>query len=98
MSSRRPIGYVVEIDGAILLINLLEDSRGHVAGHRDGLSTVEQPGDLVGVEAGAETVIVRVIVARQSGWRSATIRMTFGNRDEFIIRCWFGGGKRYVWP
>ena len=55
MSSRRPIGYVVEIDGPQLLVNLLEDSRGHVAGHRDGLSTVEQPGDLVGIDAGAES-------------------------------------------
>lgn len=61
MSSRRPIGYVVEIDGPQLLVNLLEDSRGHVAGHRDGLSTVEQPGDLVGIDAGAETVILRIM-------------------------------------
>jgi len=60
MTSRRPIGYVVEIDGPILLVNLLEDSRGHVAGHRDGLSTVEQPGDLVGIDAGAETIILRI--------------------------------------
>lgn len=59
--SRRPIGYVVEIDGPHLLVNLLEDSRGHVAGHRDGLSTVEQPGDLVGVDAGAETIILRIM-------------------------------------
>lgn len=61
MISRRPIGYVVEIDGPQLLVNLLEDSRGHVAGHRDGLSTVEQPGDLVGIDAGAETVILRIM-------------------------------------
>lgn len=61
MMARRPIGYVVEIDGPMLLVNLLEESRGHVAGHRDGLSTVEQPGDLVGVEAGAETIILRII-------------------------------------
>jgi uncharacterized protein len=60
MSDRRPIGYVVEIDGPILLVNLLEEARGHVAGHRDGLSTVEQPGDLIGVEAGAETIVVRI--------------------------------------
>lgn len=60
-ASRRPIGYVVEIDGPHLLVNLLEDSRGHVAGHRDGLSTVEQPGDLVGVDAGAETIILRIM-------------------------------------
>lgn len=61
MSSRRPIGYVVEIDGPQLLVNLLEESRGHVAGHRDGLSTVEQPGDLVGIDAGAETIILRIM-------------------------------------
>lgn len=61
MSSRRPIGYVVEIDGPQLLVNLLEDSRGHIAGHRDGLSTVEQPGDLVGIDAGAETIILRIM-------------------------------------
>ncbi len=61
ISSRRPIGYVVEIDGPQLLVNLLEDSRGHVAGHRDGLSTVEQPGDLVGIDAGAETIILRIM-------------------------------------
>lgn len=61
MISRRPIGYVVEIDGPQLLVNLLEDSRGHVAGHRDGLSIVEQPGDLVGIDAGAETIILRIM-------------------------------------
>lgn len=61
MATRRPIGYVVEIDGPQLLVNLLEDSRGHVAGHRDGLSTVEQPGDLVGIDAGAEIIILRIL-------------------------------------
>lgn len=60
MISRRPIGYIVEIDGPQILVNLLEDSRGHVAGHRDGLSNVEQPGDLVGIDAGIETVILRI--------------------------------------
>ena len=60
MSDRRAIGYVVEIDGPSLLINLLEEARGHVAGHRDGLSTVEQPGDLIGVEGGAEIIVLRI--------------------------------------
>lgn len=60
MTDRFPIGYVVEIDGSQLILNLLEEARGHVAGHRDGLSTVEQPGDLIGVEAGAETIVVRI--------------------------------------
>lgn len=60
INARHPIGYVVEIDGANLLVNLLEDARGHVAGHRDGMSTVEQPGDMVAVEGGAETIILRI--------------------------------------
>lgn len=80
MIARRPIGYVVEIDGPNLLINLLEESRGHVAGHRDGMSTVEQPGDLIGIEAGAETIIVRIMTVAfaeprevHSGrWRTVT--------------------------
>jgi adenine-specific DNA-methyltransferase len=41
-------------------------------------------------------VYERAPVARQSGWRSATIRMTFGNRDELIIRRRSDGGKCYV--
>jgi uncharacterized protein len=49
MIARRPIGYVVEINGPELLVNLLEDSRGHVAGH------------LVGVDAGVETIILRIM-------------------------------------
>ena len=60
MNDRRAIGYVVEIDGPLLLINLLEEARGHVAAHRDGLSTVEQPGDLIGIEGGAEIIVLRI--------------------------------------
>jgi hypothetical protein len=33
-------------------------------------------------------------VARQSGWWSATIRMTFGNRDEVIMFALIVAGKR----
>lgn len=58
--SRRPIGYVVDIDGHKIIVNLLEDTRGHVAGHRDGLSKVIQPDEMIGVDAGAELVIVKV--------------------------------------
>jgi uncharacterized protein len=61
MISRNPIGYVVEINGPNILLNLLEEARGHVAAHRDGISTVEQPGDLVAIEAGAETIVLRII-------------------------------------
>lgn len=60
MIRRHPIGHVVEIDGPRILVNLFDDSRGHVAGHPDGLSTVGQPGDVVGIEAGALIVVLRI--------------------------------------
>lgn len=58
---RQPIGTVVEIDGSDLLLNLFEDARGHVASHPDGVSTVGQPGDLIGVEGGSDIILVRVL-------------------------------------
>jgi len=61
MMRRQPIGTVVEIDGSLLLLNLFENARGHVASHPDGISTVGQPGDLIGVEGGADIIVVRVL-------------------------------------
>jgi hypothetical protein len=81
MMPRRPIGYVVEIDGPFLLINLLEESRGHVAGHRDGLSTVEQPGDLIGIEAGADTIILRILSVAFAEPKEVHIGRLRGNKE-----------------
>ncbi|TLG78146.1 ATP-binding protein [Methylocystis sp. B8] len=61
MIRRQPIGYVVEIDGSNLLVNLRENARGHIAGHPDGVSTVGQPGDLVGVQGGPDIIVLRIL-------------------------------------
>ena len=61
MIRRQPIGYVVEIDGTNLLVNLHESARGHIAGHPDGISTVGQPGDLVGVQGGPDIIVLRIL-------------------------------------
>ena len=61
MIRRQPIGYVVEIDGSNLLVNLHETARGHIAGHPDGVSTVGQPGDLAGVQGGPDIIVLRVL-------------------------------------
>lgn len=61
MIRRQPIGYVVEIDGSNLLVNLHETARGHIAGHPDGVSTVGQPGDLVGVQGGPDIIVLRIL-------------------------------------
>jgi len=61
MIRRQPIGYIVEIDGSFLLVNLHEDARGHVASHPDGVSAVGQPGDLVGIQGGADIIVMRIL-------------------------------------
>lgn len=58
---RQSIGYVVEVDGPVVLLNLSESVRSHVTSHLEGLSSFEQPGDLIAIEAGSEALIARVV-------------------------------------
>lgn len=58
--SRQSLGYVVQVDGAHLTVNLDEAVRSHVAGHVEGVSSFEQPGDLIAVEAGSVSLVARV--------------------------------------
>ncbi|MBG36900.1 MAG: ATPase [Oceanicaulis sp.] len=57
---RLPIGYVVEVNGSAVVVNLNDSVRSHVSGHQGGISSFEQPGDLVAVTAGADTIVARV--------------------------------------
>lgn len=54
------IGYVVALEGTKIRINLLEGHKGQLASHRKGISSVSQPGDLIGFDAGTNLVIARV--------------------------------------
>ncbi|MEZ8777436.1 ATP-binding protein [Vibrio splendidus] len=54
------IGYVVALEGAKIRINLLDGHKGQLASHRYGVSSVSQPGDLIGLDAGRCLVIARV--------------------------------------
>tara|TARA_R110002033_G_scaffold121307_1_gene164271 strand:- start:137 stop:1957 length:1821 start_codon:yes stop_codon:yes gene_type:complete len=54
------IGYVVALEGTKIRINLLEGHKGKLASHRRGVSSVSQPGDLIGLDAGTNLVIARV--------------------------------------
>ena len=58
---RQPLGFVVEVEGSVVLLNLNETTRGHTAGHPDGVSTIGQPGDLIGVEGGSFVIVLRVL-------------------------------------
>ncbi|HHQ4797254.1 anti-phage-associated helicase HerA [Aeromonas veronii] len=54
------IGYVVALEGTKIRVNLLEGHKGKLASHRKGVSSVSQPGDLIGFDAGTNLVIARV--------------------------------------
>lgn len=54
------IGYVVALEGSKIKINLLEGHKGQLASHRQGVNSVSQPGDLIGIDAGRSLVIARV--------------------------------------
>lgn len=54
------IGYVVALEGTKIRVNLLEGHKGQLASHRRGVSSVSQPGDLIGLDAGTNLVVARV--------------------------------------
>ncbi|HII2981768.1 TPA: ATP-binding protein [Yersinia enterocolitica] len=54
------IGYVVGLEGDRIRVNLHEGLQGRLASHRDGISSVTQPGDLIGFDSGNILVIARV--------------------------------------
>ncbi|HDL8432966.1 ATP-binding protein [Yersinia enterocolitica] len=54
------IGYVVALEGERIRVNLHEGHQGKLASHRLGISSVSQPGDLIGLNSGSYLVIARV--------------------------------------
>lgn len=60
MSSRAPIGTVVEIRGTRILLNLEMTMRSYVSSSGDGVSEISQPGDLFVIDAGPELIVSRV--------------------------------------
>jgi hypothetical protein len=54
------IGYVVALEGTKIRVNVLEGHKGQLASHRKGISSVSQPGDLIGFDSGTNLVVARV--------------------------------------
>ncbi|OSQ32237.1 anti-phage-associated helicase HerA [Thalassospira sp. MCCC 1A03138] len=59
--SRLPIGYVVQVDGSEVTLNLLDKHRGSLASHGYGVSVVTEVGSLISIEAGSNLLVVRVL-------------------------------------
>lgn len=60
MIGREPIGYVVEVEGTKITLNLLDRHRGMVAGHSGGVSQVTEIGSRLGIDSGNELLVFRV--------------------------------------
>lgn len=60
MRSRQAIGYVVEIDGIDISLNLLDVHRGHLAAHAHGISVVTEVGSLLAIESGGRLMVMKV--------------------------------------
>lgn len=60
MKSRQALGYVVQIDGVEVTLNLGDVHRGHLAAHGHGISVVTEVGSLLGVESGGRLMVMKV--------------------------------------
>jgi hypothetical protein len=61
VKSRQPIGYVVQIDGPEVTLNLLDMHRGQVASHLHGVSPVTEVGSLLALDAGSRVLVMKVL-------------------------------------
>jgi len=61
MKSRLPVGYVVQIDGVDVTLNLLDMHRGQVASHSQGISTVTEVGSMLAIDAGSRLLVMKVL-------------------------------------
>jgi DNA helicase HerA-like ATPase len=57
---RSPIGYIVQVDGLRVTLNLLDNLRGQVAAHGSGTSQVTEIGGLLGIDGGQKIVVLRI--------------------------------------
>ncbi len=61
MKSRQPLGYVVQIDGIDITLNLLDMHRGQLASHAFGISAVTEVGSLLALDAGSRILVMKVL-------------------------------------
>ncbi|WP_439504132.1 anti-phage-associated helicase HerA [Methylophaga sp.] len=60
MQNRAAIGYVVQIDGGQITLNLLDHHRGQMAGHYQGVTPVGEVGGLLVIDGGYRLFVLRI--------------------------------------
>jgi uncharacterized protein len=60
MQSRTAIGYVVQINGSQITLNLLDHHRGQVASHYQGITPVGEVGGLLAIDGGYRLFVLKI--------------------------------------
>lgn len=60
MQNRSPIGYVVQVDGGLVTLNLLDQHRGQMASHQSGISPVTDIGGMLAIDGGHRLLVLRI--------------------------------------
>ena len=60
MSGRQSFAYVVSVKGPYITLNLKDSHKGHYASYREGVSSVSEIGNLIGVDGGTRLLILRI--------------------------------------
>jgi hypothetical protein len=60
MQSRTAIGYVVQIDGEQITLNLLDQHRGQMASHYRGVTSVGEVGGLLVIDGGYRLFVLKI--------------------------------------
>lgn len=61
MKSRLAVGYVVQIEGSEITLNLLDMHRGQLASHALGIAAVTEVGSLLALDAGSRVLVMKVL-------------------------------------
>lgn len=60
MQGRAPIGYVVQVDGGQVTLNLLDQHRGQMASHQMGISSVTDIGGMLAIDGGHRLLVLKI--------------------------------------
>lgn len=60
MKTRAAIGYVVQIDGSQITLNLLDHHRGQMASHYQGITSVGEVGGLLVIDGGYRLFVLKI--------------------------------------
>ena len=77
---RSPLGEVIEVRTGKILVRLREFARSAVVAHAEGISSIGQPGELIGIDSGKVLLVARINSISMSDHFNATNRQHSSSR------------------